>query len=253
MVKRNPEFLEAIKAIQKILKGHTVNFVSPFEGINPFAQVAKSIKAFQKEAPGSLMELSKYGWYIGYDSLPKIPIELNEKLQDGKEQEVDEFLSDYYQSELNLIEKRLIERNPTRKSLIEEGFNNHRRKYFYSSISLLLTQADGLCHDRAKKFYFQNDFKLKKQKIYRPAIHEDLEKNDQMFFKEFLAPMKNPSAINELVGKVGNFPVRLNRHEIIHGIDTQYGTNLNSLKTISFLNYLNDVLHDNTGPNREVN
>jgi hypothetical protein len=249
MVRRDKESEEAIKALQKILKVNFFNLENPFAGINPFAQFAESLKYVQKKTPDSLKELSKYGWYIGYDSLPKTPIELNDKLKDGKEKEVDEFLSEYYHTELKYIEKRLIGRNPSRKALIKEGFSNHNNKCYYSSITLLLTQADGLCYDRAKKFYFQNDNKLKRSKIYQPAILGDLAENNQIFLKEFLAPMDNPTALNELIQNIENFPVRLNRHEIIHGIDIEYGTRLNSLKTISFMNYLNDVLHDKKGPN----
>ena len=249
MVMRDEESEDAIKALQKILKVNFSNLENPFAGINPFAQFAESIKYVQKKTPDSLIELSKYGWYIGYDSLPKTPIELSVKLRDGKEKEVDELLSDYYQTELRNIEKRLIGLNPGRKALIKEGFNNHHNKYFYSSITLLLTQADGLCYDRAKKFYFQNNNKLKRSKIYQPAILGDLVDNNKMFLKEFLAPMDNPTALNEFIQNIENFPVRLNRHEIIHGIDVEYGTRLNSLKTISFLNYLNDVLNDKKGPN----
>ncbi|MHA6281180.1 hypothetical protein ACXYMT_13445 [Salinimicrobium sp. CAU 1759] len=249
MVRRNPELEEAIKTLGKFFQENKNRTVNPFIDINPFARIAESIKILQEEAPGSLIELSKYGWYLGYDSLPKTPIELNRKLKNGDEKEVDEFLSEYYQKELSLVERRLIKRNPARKKLIEEGFHNHRKKNYYSSITLLLTQADGLCYDRANKFYFQNDSDLKKAKIFRPAIHSELAKDEGMFFKTFLAPMNNPSAINELIKNIENFPVRLNRHEIIHGIDIEFGTEINSLKTISFLNYLNDVLHDKTGPN----
>ena len=251
MVRRNPEFEEAIKALQKVIKTNKANFSDPSENFNPFAIIAESIIYVQRKAPESLIELSKYGWYMGYDSLPKTPIELHEKLKDGKEKEVDKFLSDYYKSELKFVEKRLIKRNPERKILIKEGFSNHYKGHYFSSITLLLTQADGLCYDRAKKFYFQNDSTLKRSKVYRPAIHEDLARNDQIFLKEFLAPMSNPSAINELIKNIKNFPVRLNRHEIIHGIDIEYGTELNSLKTISFLNYLNDVLHDKACPKKD--
>lgn len=244
MLRTSKESEEAIKAIQNFVKECAEHFNKPILNQNSIAQLANSIKIYQERAPDGLIELSNYGWYLGYDSLPRTPIELSHNLKQGLENEVDQFLSEYYEEELDNIESRLIGRNPKRKEILKEGFANHRKNNFYSSITLLLTQADGLCYDRAKKFYFQNNHKLKRENIYKPAIQEDLEKNEKMFLREFLAPMNNPSAINETMEKIVNFPVRLNRHEIIHGTDTDYGTKINSLKTISFLNYLNDVLHD---------
>ena len=244
MLRISKETEEAIKALQSFVKSYAENFNQPIIDQNSIAQLANSIKTYQEKAPDGLIELSKYGWYLGYDSLPRTPIELSYKLKQGLENEVDKSLSDYYEEELDNIEKRLVGRNPKRKIIIQEGLNNHRNNNFHSSITLLLTQADGLCYDRAKKFYFQNNLKLKRENIYKPAIQEDLEKNEKMFLREFLAPMNNTSAINETMKKIDNFPVRLNRHEIIHGTDIDYGTKLNSIKTISFLNYLNDILHD---------
>ena len=214
---------------------------------NPFAMFKELIETIQERAPEGFVELSKYGWYLGYDGLPRTPIELGYKLRMGHENEVNKFLEEYYEEQLGNIENRLFSRNPKRKGILKEGFDNHRKGDYFSSITLLLTQADGLCYDKAKKFYFQNNNRLKRDKIYKPAIEEEIIEESFMFLKEYLAPMNHTAPINESMDNMENFPVRFNRHEIIHGVDLEYGTKINSLKTISFLNYLNDVLHLSNG------
>jgi len=42
----------------------------------------------------------------------------------------------------------------------------------------------------------------------------------------------------------GDAFVGLNRHQVLHGESTQYGTEMNSLKAISLLNYVAHILTD---------
>ena len=43
---------------------------------------------------------------------------------------------------------------------------------------------------------------------------------------------------------IHKFNCHLNRHEILHGINTNYGIEINSLKVISLLKYISDLLTD---------
>jgi hypothetical protein len=237
MLRNTKEIEERIKILKDFLKDYSDNYQ------NPFAMLTESMKILEEKAPEGFKELAKHGWYLDYNSFPKTPVELGEELKKGNGEEVDKFLMEYYEEELENIESRLTKNNEQRSLIIKEGFNNHKNENYYSSITLLLTQADGLCFDKAKKFYFKNNSKLTRQKQYKPEIEEILTDDTTFLLKEFLAPMSEPTAINELSSKLEKFPVRLNRHEIIHGIDSNYGTKLNSLKIISFLSYINDVLN----------
>ena len=237
MLRNTKEIQERIGLLQEALKEFTDN------NQNPFAMLAEMMKTIEEKAPDGFKELAKYGWYLDYSCLPKTPLELGEKLKKGKVDEVDQFLINYYENELENIRTRLIKKNGHRKEIIDEGLENHNKKNYNSSITLLLTQADGLCYDKTKKLFFRNNSKLSRKKKYKPEIEEILANDTALLLKEFLAPMNEPTAINELSSKLEKFPVRLNRHEILHGIDYNYGTKINSLKIISFLSYINDVLH----------
>lgn len=227
------------------MKNNTQNFfISELrKNLEGFAeQLAKAMEILEKEAPIGILELSKYGWYLGYDSLPKTSVELGRKLNKGKSKEVDEILIEYYEEELDLVEKRVIGRNPNRKHIIKEAFDNHRNKRYYSSIVLFLTLIDGLCYDETKKLYFKNNGKLQRSKIYKPAVEEEISKKEKFIIQGFEIPMNQSTGINEHTDNINKFPVRLNRHEILHGMDYKYGTKINSLKVISLLNYINDIV-----------
>src|SRR5690606_23141600 len=94
-------------------------------------KLSKTMEILERETPIGILELSKYGWYLGYDSMPKTPIELGRKLKVGNSKEVDEILIKYFEETLDYIEKRIIARNPNRKPIIEESFENHRNKRYY--------------------------------------------------------------------------------------------------------------------------
>ncbi|MDT0295884.1 hypothetical protein ACFQ3R_14655 [Mesonia ostreae] len=205
-------------------------------------KLAKSMEILQKEMPIGILELSNYGWYLGYDSSPKMAVELGRKLKNGDSKKVDDILTRYYEEELDLVEKRIIDRNPNRKSIIKEAFSNHRNKKYYSSIVLLLTQIDGLCYDETKKLYFKNNKKLQRSRIYKPEVEEKISEKERFIIEGFEIPLNQSTGISEHTDNISKFPVRLNRHEILHGIDYSYGIKINSLKIISFLNYINDII-----------
>ncbi|MCC8360279.1 hypothetical protein [Salinimicrobium sediminilitoris] len=200
----------------------------------------EAAKILDEESPDAFWLLCTYGWYFGYDSLPKTPIELARELNKGNQKEVDDFLVQYYEDELDDMERRLVHRYPNRIGVLREGFQNHREKRYFSSITLLLTQVDGICKERTGDIFFTAK-ETKGVKIRKPRIAEAFNE-EEVFFRPFLVPLKETSTINSHWSKLHSFPLRFNRHEILHGEDISYGSKINSLKVISLLNYLSDIL-----------
>lgn len=237
----NIEVPESLKnAISKL--GEAVMGVSKINSTNS-AQIKEAWEIIKKEAPEGTVELSKYGWYLGYDSLPKTPVELSRKLKKGKTDEVDKFLCEFYEEELDNIENRIIDWNPNRGTIIKEAFENHRNKRYFSSIALLLTQIDGLCHDEYGEKFFASEKKIiQDEELRRPKIRKSILKEKGDSLNVFLVILDRVRGINVHTDKLSEFPVRLNRHEILHGMDYEYGTQLNSFKIISLLNFINDIV-----------
>lgn len=204
--------------------------------------IQKGFKIMVEEMPGSLIELAKYGWYIDMDFLPRTPIELSEKLKNGEIDIVDEYLCNYYSEKLDDIEVRLCQKHPNREVIFKEAFNCFNQKQYFAAISLFLTQADGICYDKTEKLFFLNNIDLKKKKEYVPEVEAEIQRMSGDLMDLLLEPIKRASVINDNIRNIVNFPVNLNRHSILHGMQTEYGTKTNCLKIISFVIYLNEML-----------
>jgi len=57
-----------------------------------------------------------------------------------------------------------------------------------------------------------------------------------------LTPIKEQNPIMAREEDLNKFPVKLNRHRILHGIDIDYGSEKNSFRCLSFVKYLSDLL-----------
>lgn len=218
-------------------------FISEIEGFQK--KIQKGFETMVREMPESLIELAKYGWYIDMDFLPRTPIELAQKIKNGEIDIVDEYLCDYYSEKLDYIKFKLCREFPSREVIFKEAFNCFNQKQYFASISLFLTQADGICYDKTEKLFFSNNKDLKKKKEYVPEVEAEIQRISGDFMDLLLEPIKRASAINENIGNISNFPVNLNRHSILHGMQTDYGTKTNCLKIISFIMYLNEMLEKN--------
>jgi len=207
-------------------------------------QIAEGIYNFLQKAPENFYILSKYGWYFDIEEAPRKVIELGELLTNGNVEEVDEYLSKHYTNNLKSIEEKLITNYPYRKKIIIEAFKNHNNKLYFSSITMMLTQIDGICYDKTTKLFFKNNPNLRGKNLYRPDVEEELKKQIPEILQVFISSLNRPTAINDNIKNIDKFPIRLNRHEIIHGIDTEFGNELNSLKIISLINYINDLIQN---------
>lgn len=81
---------------------------------------------------------------------------------------------------------------------------------------------------------------LKKNNL--PEIKTELEKKNLKDSDFLLSPIQNKGSINAWEKELSKYPVRLNRHEIIHGRDLNYGKEINSLKLISMISYIDYIL-----------
>lgn len=186
-----------------------------------------------------IKKLSFYGWFVD-DFSKESNIEINKCLKfiySNFPEKLDVYLSNYYRNEIGEIEKKLKLRYPKRKQIITEAFFTHKNKLYHSSICLFITLIDGICDDIFESKFFMNNRK------HLPEINDKLEGVIMMSSDFVLSPFRTKGVINGWKKELDKYPVRLNRHEIIHGVDVNYGSELNSLKFISMLSYIDYVLN----------
>lgn len=99
--------------------------------------------------------LARRGWFIP----PEVPAMallnlVEEHNAAGRMKDLDDLMTKYIESQLDKIEADLVTRYPNRAALFEEAFKAHRLEMYASSISILLSQADGLCIDSFGQKFF---------------------------------------------------------------------------------------------------
>ena len=151
----------------------------------------------------------------------------------------DDLMSEKTRDKLEDIEADLCAAFPLRSPILREAFEAHRQARFNLSVPVLIAQADGIWHDRCKKSPFTSHRKS--------AVHEMLMRPDAHTAAPLARALlggKWPLARSQ--GKRKPEFSQLNRHQVLHGEATDYGTEVNSLKAISFIRFCGFVLSDMT-------
>lgn len=204
-------------------------------------RIRESIDLFNKNLPGYLVSIASYGWYLDLQTDANLSIKLAQNIDDKEIEKLDIYLIEYYTNNFDTIIKKLSINHPKRTKLFDEikiAFDN---EYYNLGIPLILSQIDGTCYDYTKKLFFTKNAK-KEKNPYLPKVSNELIVFNNEFFKAFLAPFFNDAPIFAHEDNLELFPTAFNRHRIIHGIDTDYGTKINILKAFSLLSYCDDVL-----------
>jgi hypothetical protein len=119
----------------------------------------------------------------------------------------------------------------TRLPILTEGIEAHNNKKWYTSIPTLLPQIEGII---AEKFKHTGWLKQDKLKYYVELL---LNKKETFSFDDSMQLFYFNVVLDSFQhGQILESP--LSRHAILHGADTNYGTELNSLRCILLLDYL---------------
>ena len=198
------------------------NFFAGFEALSQelnkaAKQLTESLQQVGRLLPPSLHLLSTHGWYVSDTSTITEGIILAAEAAKGNAEKVDNTLQKFYQKQCSSIILRLKKRFPERANILDEALKAHKRKMFYSSTCLFLSTADGLL-----------DGTLFKTKGDKANLKKHL--NKVTYLKSLENAITTVSAIDIPHSKKSKFPSSLNRHSVLHGLDFEYGTQLNSLK-----------------------
>lgn len=247
-------FLEQQRKLQKALEGIKVpNYqlpdLSPFTKqiqqyqkslsgiITPaFEELQRSFRELPPKIQEALLLLAQHGWYLDFNMpLPSL-WDIKEAISSGEIDEVEEALVEYFESQLDEIENSFSAQFPHRSHIIASAFKAHRNGEYFLSIPVLLAQTDGICKEVVDQYLF-----IKKDKKPRTAIYVE-----QIAADTYKAALLSPLAASTPIGaseheREQGFNL-LNRHMVLHGESLDYGSKVNSLKAISLVNYVSQVL-----------
>jgi hypothetical protein len=189
-----------------------------------------SFKAFNDQLPIGLKMLANQGWYISAGSPIVDGVKFAIEITKGNNVKVDSYMAKFYEKEAKDIIKRLCSQFPGRVAILTEALQAHRKGMYFSSTSLFLSNADGLCDG----FLFTG-------KNGKANLKKLLERKSSLDY--FLSVIVDTNAIDTAHHKMRNYPSDLNRHGVMHGLDVDYGTKVNSLKALSLLAFIGDFVY----------
>ena len=199
----------------------TINFKEIIDGFTP---MAKDV----------LMQLGENGWYFD-NSMPITAFrDIDEAFARNEIAEIERNMTEYFTNKRGQIEEYLINLFPERAVILSEAFKAHDKKKYYLSTPIFLMQADGICADLVRK---KSLFRKKDKKTEIASHIEEAFERDS-FERAMFVVLESVTAINMSKSERPKDRKILNRHQIIHGESLDYGTEINSLKAISFINYV---------------
>lgn len=193
-----------------------------------------------------IKKLAAVGWYMSLElPLDKLWV-LEDHFTKNEIHKIDEYMISFFEDQKSYIGNYLTTKFPNRSDILRKAFQAHRNEDYELSVPVFLTQADGICHDilEVKLYSTKKGMPLTSKKITDII--------DCSFTDAALEPLRNITSLNAPESAMNSFPCSFNRHEIIHGISTDYNTKTNSLKSISLLNYLSTIVYEAAMKNKET-
>jgi hypothetical protein len=225
-------FAKQIQQYQKSLSG----IISP-----AFAELQRSFKEMPPKIQEALLLLAQHGWHLDFNMpLPSL-LEIKKAISSGEIEEVEEALVEYFESQLDEVEKSFDAKFPHRSHIISSAIKAHRNGEHFLSIPVLLAQTDGICKEVVGQYLF-----MKKDRKPRTAIYVEQVAADT-YQAALLSPLAASTPISASVHEREEGFNLLNRHMVLHGESLDYGSKVNSLKALSLINYVSQALEIDAG------
>ena len=148
------KFLDSFKASSLVFSEAVLEFTERNR------ELSEKINENLKLLPAAFLVLGDYGWYLNLDFELGLAVQLLQMLRDGENEDVDNYLMQYFKSALKEIIDGLIIRHPSRKHIFEEMIFCVEYKKFFTAIPIMLSQVDGICSDMINVKYFGKDHKM---------------------------------------------------------------------------------------------
>lgn len=221
---------------QKAIRQQFSSVGSLLEALRPklpsFTEISDFWLRYPVRVKENLVALAEAGWYLDPEMDMHEIVRFKEDLENGTAEEVNDELALHFLSSLDRIQEALCADHPVRADLIREAFAAHREGKYSLSIPALFAQADGICYDLTGYQIFTGNG------IYRFAKRIDPETLE----RAYLEPLLRTTPITESSRQRRAGIPQLNRHAVMHGESTDFPSEQNGLKAISFVNFVSHVL-----------
>ncbi|MGY6517208.1 MAG: hypothetical protein ACXIUZ_00635 [Lysobacteraceae bacterium] len=221
------ETLERLRDLATLFTKASVTFSAGFR------EVFASLEKMQQQFPDPFLVLGREGWYPDPESTYSDLCWVSDAMEAGRREAAVEWLMAYYRSHLDAIEGRLTQGYPHRSAPLAQSFAAHRREDYFLSVPAFLIQTDGICQELTNGL---QAFSQSPKRGIGPHFSKLADSgHDSLTMKPLL---DGTLPLTRSDRDRGPDFVGLNRHAVLHGTDLNYGTEENSLKALSVLNFL---------------
>ncbi|MDB5990596.1 MAG: hypothetical protein JWQ10_1999 [Herbaspirillum sp.] len=214
-----------------------------------WAEITRRLNELPAKSKAAMVLASSKGWFFGWDQSLEDVLVLVEKMAQIDPSEVDELLSQYYRDNLQSMAHSLTTQYSARAAAINAAVKAHSElggEGYYLSVPVFIAQADGLLTDitgvksalmQSRKSTYSPE-ELQASEALRLRLQTDPE--SLALVTQFLNLhehdlMKSAAKRVKVAEVIGHAFTALNRHQVMHGESSDYGTEMNSLKAFSLL------------------
>lgn len=175
------------------------------------------------------------GWYLGiWDHTLWETSEVIDLSERGDGAAVEEWIANRTRLRIESIREGVIAAFPSRSAILDQAFDAHKSEHYAVSIPPMLAQADGIHFDLLEQHLFRRNSRDTLWKRLQQRFDSEGVKVSSMTFL-FLRPLVE---LNSLDKSTHTPDDPFNRHDVLHGTDTAYPTEINSLRVIALLDFL---------------
>ncbi len=217
-----------------------------FELRGDFEEYIAKLDALPAQSKIAMGVAADKGWFFGWSTALEDLMPLIERITSLPEDEIDQCMVDYYRDNFQDFADRLLASNPSRSIAIGAAARAHQEfgaDGFFLSTPVFIAQADGLLSEilgvesplnrdgngqnRSTKAGLHLKERFESDQESLDLLHPFFSLHDSDF-------LKSSAARSQSASSSGVFTA-LNRHQVMHGERSDYGTEVNSLKAFSFL------------------
>lgn len=185
-----------------------------------------------------LTQWAQHGWFPSCWTTPLALIGSAAKALGTKDhEEAEAAIQKYFENGAESFIEGVKKHHPSRAGILVDAFTAHSRGLFSLSIPTFLIQADGI----AASFFGIDSIYTVSAKNYESIRQKLGEPKRQGSFQYFTFLISILTPLSATRSKRQQYGPALNRHAVIHGESTNYASLLNSLKSISWLNFVCEV------------
>lgn len=209
------------------------------------AEIARALHEDDDQSPMSRLMAyratlwAQHGWFASTWETPLSLISQTASLLGTPEHDAAEAaISEHFERDRLKLIDAILKKHPERETIVRDALAAHDEGRYALSIPVLLIQADGI---GAGYFGMDSIYSINNKNFDRIKAKFD-EQNDAFRVKYLSYLIGCLTPLNASRARRERYIAPFNRHTVIHGESTNYPSAINSLKSISWFNFVGELV-----------